>query len=168
MCVLLSFSGCIEANALIRDAETRISIANILSNYELLLEHGYEITRDTGDEIFLNKRASSEDGFFTHRIEINRRYLSIADTDISFRVSAYTRRFTYYADPYGRNTSNQWFEGATRRISYTHRLRVENDSVVINLLEDTSNRDSINLLFDELNLIFDIVNLVSANSTAMD
>jgi len=161
MCVLLSFSGCVgEFNALINDAETRINIANILSSYELLLEHGYRITRDTDDAIHLVKSSPSEDGGYTHRIEINRRYLDVADADISFSISVSTTSIIRYEDPSTGRTYSQRRAGTTRRVFYTHRLIVESDPVVIWLLEDTTDRNSRNV-FDELNLILDIVNLVS-------
>ena len=130
-----------EARTLRRDVEERINIANILSNYELLLEHGYRITQYTNN---LSKTGFTESGGYTHRIILNKEHLDTSDMDIQFSVN--TRRLVLR---YG---------FLDRRVVYIHRLNITSEAVVIDLSEDTSYRRS-HAIFDELNLILDVVNL---------
>ena len=145
--MLLGLSSCdSEVDALIKDAEARVSITNILSNYELLLAHGYIVTLNANDPVHLQKSGLTEDGGYTHRIKLNRGYLNIPDADFQFTITAQTQRMTI---------RYSFFDTS---FVYTHRLRIESEAVVIHLLEDTSNRYS-RAIFDELNLILDVVNL---------
>ena len=148
VCMLLGLSSCDgEANPLLIDAEERINIANILSNYELLFEHGYQTSFHANpyDEvIFLYMRGSIDGGRHNGTIIINRTYQIMPDTDIQFTITTSTTRLSYREGILGRT------------VGYTHRLRVESEAVEIIFLEDTPNRYS-QTLFDELNLILDVV-----------
>jgi len=132
-----------EARTLLRDAEERMNIGNIFSNYELLLEHGYRVERYTYD---LAKTGFIENGRYNLRIMINREYQGTSDTNIPFSITTRVDRVVYLY-----NFSN-------RNSVYLYQLRVTSEAVEIDFIVTTSYRRS-RVIFDELNLVLDVVNL---------
>jgi len=126
----------------------KINIRNIITNHSKLKEVGYTIYEEE-NYIFVSKTVGYglSSGGCSLYIRIDKQY--IEERDIP-------QNFTAVKNSY-KNDIVDITGIKPSEISYTNRIRISNDAILVNFLEDTLLNNS-NILSEELELMLEVVN----------